>query len=133
MSLLGVIKDNKLNWSHLISAVRSKMSKYLGAMYNIKSRLPLQTRVQIYQSFIHSHLNYCSLIWGFAAKSYIESLFSKQKQGMRAIMPDYVNYWYDNGELPAHTKSSFKKHEILTVHGIITMNTDKIKALSSLF
>ena len=38
-------------------------------------------------------------------------------------MPGYVNYWYDNGELPAHTKSSFKKHEILTVHGIITMNT----------
>ena len=40
--------------------------------------------------------NYCSLIWGFAAKSHIESLFSEQKQGMRAIMPGYVNYWYDN-------------------------------------
>ena len=120
---LGVIIDNKLNWSHHIAAIRSKMSKYIGVMYKIKSRLPLQTRVQIYQSFVQSHLNYCSLIWGFAAKSHIESLFSKQKQGMRAIMPGYVNYWYDNGELPAHTKSSFKKHEILTVHGIITMNT----------
>ena len=78
MSLLGVIIDNKLNWSHLISAVRSKMSKYLGAMYNIKSRLPLQTRVQIYQSFAQSHLNYCSLIWENDAKSHIESLFSKK-------------------------------------------------------
>ena len=61
---LGVIIDNKLNWSHRIAAIRSKMSKYIGAMYKIKSRLPLQPRVQIYQSFVQSHLNYCSLKYG---------------------------------------------------------------------
>ena len=120
---LGVIMDNKLKWSQHIAAIRSKMSKYIGIMYKIKSRLPLQTRVQIYQSFVQSHLNYCSLVWGFAAKSHIESLFRKQKQGMRAIMPGYVNYFYDQGQLPAHTKSSFKNHGILTVHGIVAMNT----------
>ena len=38
-------------------------------------------------------------------------------------MPGYVNYWYDDGELPALTKTSFKEHEILKVHDIITMNT----------
>ena len=38
-------------------------------------------------------------------------------------MPGFVNYWYDNGELPAHTKFSFKEHRILTVHSIIAMNT----------
>ena len=120
---LGVIMDNKLNWSQHIAAVRSKMSKYIGVMYKIKNRLPLQVRVQIFQSFVQSHLNYCSLVWGYAAKSHIESLFRKQKQGMRAIMPGYVNYWYNDGELPAHTKLSFKKHGILTVHSIIAMNT----------
>ena len=39
-------------------------------------------------------------------------------------MPGYVNYKYDkdDGSLPTHTKSSFQKYKILTVHGIITKN-----------
>ena len=34
-----------------------------------------------------THLNYCPLIWGFSAKSHIQSLFTKQKQGTHAVMP----------------------------------------------
>ena len=113
--------DNKLKWAQHIAAIRSKMSTFIGVMYKIKRRLPLQICLQIFQSFVQSHLNWCSVIWGFATKSHIESLF--RKKGMRAIMPGYVNDWYDDGKLPAHTKTSFKEHEILTVHGIITMDT----------
>ena len=77
---LGVIIDEKLTWSHHIAAVRLKMIRYVGIMYKIKNKIPLKARLQIYHSFVQSHLNYCSLVWGFAAKSLIESLFSKQKQ-----------------------------------------------------
>ena len=62
------------------------------------------------------------MVWGFAAKSNIDSLFTKQKQGIRAVMPGNVSYWYKNGDLPAHTKKAFKEYDILTVHGIITKN-----------
>ena len=41
---------------------------------------------------------------------------------MRAVMPGYVNYFYKDGRLPSSTKSSFKKYNILTVHGIIVRN-----------
>ena len=119
---LGVIVDNKLNWAHHIAAVKLKMSKYLGVMFKIKNRVPLKVRIQIFQSFVQSHLNFCPLIWGFAAKSHIESLFRKQKQGIRAVMPGFVNYWYKDGKLPEHTKASFKQYGILTVHGIIALN-----------
>ena len=119
---LGVIIDEKLTWTQHIAALRMKMARYLGVMYKIKSQLPIQARLQIYHSFIQSHLNYCSLVWGFAAKSRIESLFSKQKQGLRAIIPGFVNYYYDDGNLPTHTKQFFKEYEILTVHGIILKN-----------
>lgn len=91
-------------------------------MHKIKHILPLKARLQIYQSLIQSHLNFCSLVWGFAAKSNIESLFIKQKQGMRTVMPGNINYFYDKGNLPEHTKMAFKEYEILTVHGIITKN-----------
>ncbi len=119
---LGVIVDDKLSWSKHISAVKSKMMRYVGVMYKIKRHLPIEARLQIYQSFVQSHLNYCSIVWGFAAKSHIESLFSRQKQGIRAVMPGFVNYFYKDGILPNNTKSFFSERKILTVHSIIMKN-----------
>ncbi len=98
------------------------MARYVGIMYKLKQYLPLQARLQIFHSFVQSHLNYCSLVWGFASKSHIEGIFRKQKMGLRAIMPGYINYRYNDGVHPAHTKQSFKEYEILTIHGIIVKN-----------
>ena len=119
---LGVIVDDKLNWSHHISALKSKMSRYIGIMFKLKNVLPLNARMQIYHSFIQSHINYCSLVWGFSSKSNIESLFVQQKKGMRAIMPGYVDCIFSDGNAPQHTKSSFSKFRVLTIHGIIVKN-----------
>ena len=88
---LGVIIDEKLSWVQHIAAVKMKMSRYIGLMYKLKKHLPLDARLQIYHSFVQSHLNYCSLIWGFAAKTHIDSLFVKQKMGIRAVLPGFVN------------------------------------------
>ena len=119
---LGVIVDENLTWASHIRAVRIKMSRFIGVMHKIKNRLPIKARLQIFQSFVQSHLNFCSLVWGFAAKSHIESLFARQKQGIRAIMPGYVNFRYKDGKPPDHTKQAFKEYEILTVHGVIIKN-----------
>ncbi len=102
-----------------IATIKTKMARYVGIMYRLKRYLPLKARLQIFHSFVQSHLNYCSLLWGFAAKSHIEDIFRKQKMGLRAIMPGYINCRYKDGELPAHTKPYFKEYGILTIHGII--------------
>ena len=98
------------------------MARYIGILYRIKNSLPLQARLQIFHSFVQSHLNFCSLVWGFSARSNIESLFTNQKKGMRAVMPGYINYFYKDGTLPSHTKTGFNKLEVLTVHSIIIKN-----------
>ena len=72
---LGVIMDDKLKWTQHIAAVRFKMSRYLGVIFMIKSRLPVKVRIQIFESFVQPYLNYCSLVWGFSAKSNIHSEF----------------------------------------------------------
>jgi exonuclease III len=119
---LGIIMDEKLNFTHHINALKSKMSRYVGVMYRLKGLIPVSVMLQIYHSFIQSHINYCSLVWGFSAKSNIEALFARQKKGIRAVMPGFVNYFYKDGTTPAHTKPGFKKYRILTVHGVIVMN-----------
>ena len=94
-------------------------------MYKIKKFLPLTARLQIYHSFVQSHLNFCSLVWGFSAtKSNIEALFSKQKKGLRAVVPGFINYKFRDGEIPGHTKSFFLNKKILTVQlqGFTTLN-----------
>ena len=120
---LGVILDEKLSWSSHIKALKAKMARYVGIMYRIRPHIPLQVRVQIFHSFVQSHLNFCSLVWGFAARSHINSLFTQQKKGMRAVMSGPINYFYKDGNLPSATKASFNNLSILTVHNIIAKNT----------
>ncbi len=110
---LGVIIDDKLTWRSHIATVRMKMARYIGVMYKIKGQIPMKVRIQLYHSFVQSHLNFCSSVWGFASKTLIESLFRRQKQGIRAIMPGYVTYRYKDGQLPSLTKSSFNNNCIL--------------------
>ena len=64
---LGVIIDDSLNWTRHVKTVQSKMARYIGILYKIKKYLPLQARLQIYHSLIQSHVNYCSLVWGFSS------------------------------------------------------------------
>jgi len=104
---LGVIIDETLNWTRHVKTVLSKMSRYVGIMYKIKKFLPLKARLQIYHSFVQSHLNFCSLVWGFCSKSNIDAIFSKQKKGLRAVIPGFINYKFKVGEIPGHTKFFF--------------------------
>ena len=119
---LGVIVDEKLNWSKHIQTLKSKMSKYIGIMGKLKFQIPTKARLFIYNSLVQSHLNFCSSIWGFAAKSNIEKLFTVQKKALRTVMPGYVQYYYEDGKLPAHTKNAFKEFNILTVNSVIAKN-----------
>ena len=54
---LGVIVDESLNWSRHIKTIQSKMVRYVGIMYKLKKILPLNVRLQIYHSFVQSHIN----------------------------------------------------------------------------
>ena len=39
---LGVLVDDKLTWSHHISAIKSIMSKFIRVLYKLKHTLPLK-------------------------------------------------------------------------------------------
>ena len=66
LRFLDVTVDEKLQWSKQIRIIKSKMSQYIGVMYKLKHTIPLQARLLIYHSFIQSHLNFCSIFWGFS-------------------------------------------------------------------
>ena len=83
----------------------------------------MQARLQIYHSLVQSHVIYCSLVWRFSSKLNIDSLFVKQKKGLRAVILGFINYKYKDGRIPGHTKEYFSEYKILTIHNIIVLNT----------
>ena len=96
---LGVTVDENQIWSRQsayqnIKSIQTKMARYIGLMYKLKCQLPLKVRIQIFHSFVQSHIDYCSLVWGFSIKTNIDSLFRTQKKGMRAVIPGFINYRY---------------------------------------
>ena len=73
-------------------------------MYRIKKYLPIEARLQIYHSLSQSHVYFCSLVWGYASESTIETFFVKQKKGIRGVTPGFINYKYKDGKISGHTK-----------------------------
>ena len=61
-------------------------------------------------------------MWGFSCKSNIDSLFTIQKKGMRTVMPGYVNFFYNDGDMPTHTEPGFGQYNLLKVQGVIVKN-----------
>ena len=116
-----MINEN-LTWNDHISAIKAKMSRYVGVLYKLKKLLPLSARKNIFHSFVQSHLNFCSLVWGLGAKANIEPLFSEQKKAMRALMPGFTVNYYKDGVIPCHTKPFFTEYNIQTIHSIILTN-----------
>ena len=119
--------DENVAWEKHISSIKQKISRYVGIMYTLKNKVPLKTRIQIFHSFIQSHLNYCAIVWSFAAKNYINGLFSEQKKGFRAILPGYTRIYYKDGQLPTATKVHFIKLSIMLVYSVICKNTSNAK------
>ena len=121
---LGVLVDSRLQWTHHIKSLSTKMSRNCGILYKMKGILPQKAMLTLYHSFIQSHLNYCSLIWGLGSKNSLKSLFTCQKKAIRALIPGYVNYYYNRAteEPPKHTKQTFTELKILTVYTVILKN-----------
>ena len=114
--------DEKLKWANHIEDVKSKISKFIGVMYKLKHIIPLKAQLLIFHSFVQSHLNFCSVVWGFSCKSNINKLHNVQKKAIQAVIPGFVKYFYKDGIIPSHTKPAFKEYNILTVQSMIAKN-----------
>ena len=116
--------DSRLSWNSHINTLSSKISRNAGIIYRLKGLVPESVLRNLYNSFIQSHLNYCSSVWGLGTKSSLNKLFTSQKRSIRAIENRYNNCYYnsDTGELPCHTKDIFSRNNILTVYNLIAKN-----------
>ena len=122
---LGVIIDAKLNWAHHIKHLATKVSRNAGILYKLKGLVPNSTLKTIFNSFIQSHLNYCSVVWGLQSQNSLTALFAAQKKAIRTTDNQFHNYFYDKntGNTPSHTKDIYNRLNLLTLSNLIGKNS----------
>ena len=82
---LGIILDNQLLFKQHIKMLESKLSRYVGIIFKLKSFLPKYILSKIYYAFIHSYLNYGLIIWGATPASNLSKLCRIQNKALRVI------------------------------------------------
>ena len=82
---LGMYVDSKLNFSHHISYVCSKLSRSIGILHRLRRLVPQRVSVNLYYCLIYPYLIYCNMIWGGAAGVYLNKLVVLQKRALRII------------------------------------------------
>ena len=84
---LGVIVDNKLNWKPHILNLHRKCLAGLAFLRRYGTHLPVHSRKLLYQSFIVSQLDYCSVILhDSCSKTLSDQIERIQNYAMRIIL-----------------------------------------------
>ena len=96
---LGLIIDNKLNWSAHISHVKNKVSKCVRILLKARTYLSRKCLLDLYHSFPYLYLTYRVDLWGHSNDTVLRPLFLLQKKIIRIILfsPFFL----------AHTRSIF--------------------------
>ena len=97
--LLGILIDEYLSFEDHIDLLCAKISKSLYIINRSKNFLPKTSLLTLYFALIHSHLSYCTSIYGCAQKTKLTKLFVKQKKAIRIVV---------NANFRAHTSPIFK-------------------------
>ena len=82
---LGVFIDNKLSWKTHIEHVKAKLSKGNGMISRVRYFVNDQCLLNLFYSFIQSHVNYNLINWSSTFPSYIEQIDVKLKAAVTLI------------------------------------------------
>ena len=82
---LGVITDNKINWSDHIKYICNNISKSIGIIKKEKSKLNKNTLINLHYTFIYPYITYCNVAWGRAPTIYLSKIHILQNRIIRII------------------------------------------------
>lgn len=82
---LGFYFDTKLNFESFFEKIIKRMSFGTFALNKFKNLLPEKTKLELYYAFVHSHINFSSLLYFSTTKKMQERLLKIQKTAVRTI------------------------------------------------
>ena len=112
---LGVIIDDKLNFSLQAAEVYRKLSKMQGAFYSLSSLLPKPTLLTIYYSLVYPVVSQSIIIWGGVPVANIRNI----KTTMNKILRSILKVKHDENNIPLmQTNEMYKSLNLLKYENI---------------
>ena len=112
---LGVIIDEKLQWSSHIKYLTNKVTKTTGSLYEMRRVISPALRKSVYNALVNSNISYAISVWGSGGcRSKLKPIFVIQKQCLRNLFGIRRRSKHHKG----HTKSTFNSNNILTVYNL---------------
>ena len=111
---LGVTIDHKLSRKTQIADVCKQVSRCTGILNKVKSILSTKILNSLYSSLVEPHFTYCVEVWGNTYRSYLQSLYRKQKRAIRIVC---------KSSYLCHSADLFKKLEVLSLFHLVKYKT----------
>ena len=89
LKLLGVEKDNKLNFEQHINCIFKSAAKQLNALIRLKRFLGFQEGKALVNSFVLSNFSNWTLVWMFASSKSLTKIENLHKRARRFILDFY--------------------------------------------
>ena len=83
--LLGVIIDDRLDWSSHIEKLIKKVASGIGAVKRVRHLVPQTTLKPIYQALIQPHFDYCNSVRGNCGSTLQDKLQKLQNRAARVL------------------------------------------------
>ena len=113
---LGVYLQDNMKWNKHACFVSSKLAKTAAVISRLKTFLPSNVLLQIYNSLFLPHINYCLGVWGNTEKYNSNKIVILQKRVVRSI---------GNASYLAHTDPLFTRFNILKLEELFKVNVCK--------
>ena len=82
---LGLIIDEELKWSPHIDKLFSNLKVFLKMLWKVSKFIPIQQKLNIYYSFIHSKIQFMLPIWGCASNIHIKKIQVIQNKALKCV------------------------------------------------
>ena len=117
---LGIIMDHKFTYEEHIKQVRSKLIKGNAILSRVRHFIPEKMLMNTYNAHIQPHIDYGFALWGYAAKTHLDSILKQQKKAVRIL--NFVKY----ADRRQPSKPLFEKSKILPLDKNLSLISGKI-------
>ena len=133
VKVLGILTDDRLDFSQHISLMCSKAARQLNALARISKYLDQSSLKTIHDSFISSNFSYCPLVWHFCGKVNNEKIEKIQERSLRILQNDFTSSYHDMLRIAETTPALIYRLRVLTLEVFKSLQKSNPPCLHDLF
>jgi hypothetical protein len=113
---LGILLDDRLKFNDHITQLSKELVKTIQAFKIIRNWIPISQKLQMYNAYFHSKLQYGLEIYGSAAKRYLGQIDVLQHRALKTLF---------NLDPRTPSKQLLNRFKVLSVHDLYNLKISK--------